>query len=211
MGNRDENQDQTPQDIPIFIDDTATLAGSNPENNDHKFVLQPIDDNRQEWSLDRIYYASIGRLPFPVEVWMYINTSPTDPTSPTELYASPQALARAQATRYPPKGQPLTIDVLRWGYRVTGEWHIGYLVEVLHQRQQRNNPDVVPLWTRMTLQILDDSYRNMAIAFPGTIWPTAAVGMTVHLPALRAVERSGINVWSVDQSGYVSWTWQGTQ
>lgn len=144
-------------------------------------------------------------MPFPVQLWRSINTLPTDPTSPTMLYADPQALARAQATQYPPQGQPIVIQVLPYGYQLTGEWHIRYLNDVLSQRQQRPNPDLSPIWTHNRLQILDNSYRTMNIIVPGTIWPTAAVEVTTNLLALRAVEGSGIHIWNIDQNGYVSW------
>ena len=75
--------------------------------------------------------------------------------------------------------------MLPHGYLVRGEWHIGYLNNVLDQRQQRPNPDTTPMWSRNQLQTLDASYRQSNYAVPGTVWPTAAVGMTTNLPNLR--------------------------
>ncbi|KAH6955946.1 hypothetical protein BKA56DRAFT_502986, partial [Ilyonectria sp. MPI-CAGE-AT-0026] len=197
------------QDIPIFVDNTATPAGPLIINSNNQFLLRPIANNQQAQPPARLPHAST--IPFPVEVWRSVTTLPTDPISPTMLYADPQALARAQTIQYPPQGQPVTVEVLPLGYQVRGEGHIGYLNDVLHQRQQRLLPDTSPMRTYNRLQTLANSYRNMNITVPRTIWPTAAVGMTTNLPTLRAVEGSGIHIWNVDQNGYVSWIWQGTQ
>ncbi|KAK5997931.1 hypothetical protein PT974_00298 [Cladobotryum mycophilum] len=209
MYNRSQSQRQNPRDIPIFVDNTATPAGPLAVNNNNQFVLRPIVNNQQARPPDQLYHAST--MPFPVEIWRSINTLPTDPTSPTMLYTDPQALARAQATQYPPQGQPMTVEALPYGYQLRGEWHIGYLNDTLYQRQQRPNPDMSPIWTQNRLQILDDSYCNRNVIVPGTMWPTAAVGIITNLPTLRAVERSGIYIWNVDQNGYIIWVWQGTQ
>ncbi|KAH8670772.1 hypothetical protein BGZ61DRAFT_363329 [Ilyonectria robusta] len=209
MYNRNQSQRQNPQDIPIFVDHSATPAGPFPVNNNNPFILRPIANNQQVPLPARLPHISTA--PFPVEYWRSATTLPTDPTSPTMLYADPQALARAQATQYPPQGEPVITEVQPFGYQVRGEWHIGYLNNALYQRQERIHPDVTPIWTYNRLQTLDSSYRNMNITVPGTVWPTAAVGMTSNLSNLRAIEGSGIHIWNIDPNGYIQWMWQGTQ
>lgn len=138
-------------------------------------------------------------------------TLPTDPVSPTVLYRDPQALARAQAVQYPPQGHPVTIEMRPTGYELRGEWHIGYLNLAVYERQQRPHLDTAPIWTHTQLQDFYDIYRNRQITVPGTVWPTAAVGMTTNLPTIRAAEGSRIHIWSVDANGYITSVWQGTQ
>ncbi|KAL6411763.1 hypothetical protein AUP68_04137 [Ilyonectria robusta] len=209
MYNRNQSQRQNPQDIPIFVDHSATPAGALPVNSNNQFILRPIANNQQTQHPACLPYASLT--PFPVEYWRATTTLPTDPTSPTMLYADPQALARAQATQYPPQGQSVITEVLPFGYQLSGEWHVGFLNNVIAERQRCPLPDVTPMWNYNQLRNIDNIYRNMNIAVPGTNWSTAAVGMTTNLPVLRAAERSGMYIWNVDQNGYVMWIWQGTQ
>ncbi|KAH8662769.1 hypothetical protein BGZ61DRAFT_368484 [Ilyonectria robusta] len=208
MYNRNQSQHQNAQGIPIYVDNTATPVGPFVVNSNNQFILRPIPNNQQAQHPSRIPH--IATTPFPIELWRSSTTLPTDPTSPTVLYADPRARARAQATRYPPQGQPVTTEVLPFGYQVRGEWHIGYLNHLMQQQQQRPHPDINPMWTHSGLQAHDATYRNMGVSVPGTTWPTAAVGMTLNQPSIRAIERSGIHIWNINPYGYVEWIWQGT-
>jgi hypothetical protein len=97
------------------------------------------------------------------------------------------------------------------GFAVTGEWHVGYLEDTWRQQQRRFNPDVNPMWSSQVFQLNDSAYRRSNYAVPGTVWPTAAVGMTSHVPQLRGIEGSGVHFWQVTPSGYVQFMWYGPQ
>lgn len=209
MYNRNQSQRQNPQNIPVFVDYSSTPAGMPQVNSNNPFILRPIANNQQMQAPARLAHPTT--MPFPVEYWRANTTLPTDPTSPTVLYADPQAYIRAHTTKYPPQGQPVTTQVLPFGYQLNGMWHVGFLDDVIAVGQQRSNPDVLPMWNYSQLQNIDNEYRNMNVTIPGTNWPTAAVGMTTNLPVLRAAERSGMHICNVDRNGYVEWIWQGTQ
>ncbi|KAH6959992.1 hypothetical protein BKA56DRAFT_500426 [Ilyonectria sp. MPI-CAGE-AT-0026] len=141
MYNRNQSQRQNAPDIPIWVDNTgtATPAGPFPVNNNNQFILRPIANNQQGQLPACLPHTSTA--PFPVEFWSHtvstVTTLPIDPTSPTTLYADPQVLTRAQATQYPPQGLPVITEALPFGYQVRGGWHIGYLNDVIYERQHR--------------------------------------------------------------------------
>ncbi|RSL78845.1 hypothetical protein CEP52_017596 [Fusarium oligoseptatum] len=206
---RRQRQRQNEANIPIFVDNTATPAGPRINQN-NSFVLQPIENNQQAQAIGRYDHNAV--LPFAVQAWRRENTLPTDPTQAAVYYAmDPYAYSRASRTYHEPQGQPVVVDTLAWGYEAAGQWHVGWFGDALAQRQQRPFPDTTPMWSRGTLQALDRQYRDANMAYTGLVWPTPAIGMTEHLPTIRAVERSGIYVQDVDRNGYVMWVWQGTQ
>lgn len=205
-----QRQRQNPPDIPVFVDNTATLVGGLSLNQNNRFVLQPIENNQQAQAIGRYNHTAVP--PFAVQTWRLANTSPTDITSAAMYYAAnPGAYVTASSTYFPPQGQPIVIDRLAWGYKAAGLWHVAYLEDSLGGRQQRIDPDVCPLWTHNILRSLDRVYRHEEVTYTGLSWPTPAIGMTLSLPAIRAVERSGIYIQSIDRNGYVTWVWQGTQ
>ncbi|KAI8712309.1 hypothetical protein NCS52_00586200 [Fusarium sp. LHS14.1] len=209
MFNRRQSQRQNPPDIPIFVDSTATPARSAPSN---QWVLAPMPNNQQIQAPQR--FIPIRDLPpFAVQQWYAQHTLPTDERSAIVYFATnPGARDRAYLTTYPPQGDPVYIHTLPWGWVAIGNWHVAYLNYALDQREARPNPDITPRWDISTLQGLDQQLRGPPeLSMRGTHWPTPAVGMTTYLPTIQEAERTGIHVRSVDQSGYVSWAWQGTQ
>lgn len=211
MSNRQQpqHQRQSPPDIPIFVDNTATIEPLRV-NQDNRFILQPIEDNRQAQAIGRYDHNAVPG--YPVEGWRLHYTRPSDITSaPVYFAANPGAYATAANTYFPPRGEPIVVDTLAWGYEATGRWHIAHLQDSLGERQQRVDPDVYPLWSRDVLRSLDRVYRHEEVTYTGLMWPTPAIGMTMYLPTIRAVERSGMLIQYLDRDGYVKWIWQGTQ
>lgn len=126
------------------MDQSATLPGALAVNTNNQFVLRSIANNQQSRPPDCLPYALT--MPFSVEYWRSHTTLPIDLTSSTRLYIDPQVLVRVQATQYPPQGQPVTIEMLLYGYQLRGEWHVGYLNNVIYYQQCRNKPDIYPTW-----------------------------------------------------------------
>ncbi|KAH8651970.1 hypothetical protein BGZ61DRAFT_374925, partial [Ilyonectria robusta] len=73
--------------IPIFVDHTVIPAGPILVNEHNQFILQPIVNNQQIQYPACLNYTVI--IPFLVEHWKTLTTLPTNPTSPTRLYANP--------------------------------------------------------------------------------------------------------------------------
>ncbi|KAI8711131.1 hypothetical protein NCS52_00174600 [Fusarium sp. LHS14.1] len=203
-----QSQPQNPPNIPVFVDATATQVGGLPSNQNNRFILRPIENNQQAQATRRYNHNAVP--PFPVQTWQLINTSLIDITSATVYFAAnPGAYAIASSTYFPPQGQPIIIDILAWGYEVTGQWHVAYLEDSLGHRQRQIEPNVYPVWTRGILRSLDRVYRHEEVIYTGLSWPTPAIGMTMSLLAIREVERSGIYIHTIDRNGYVTWLWQG--
>lgn len=67
------------------------------------------------------------------------------------------------------------------------------------------------MWSTNVFQTADAYYRANNVVIPGTVWPTAAVGMNQNLQQFRAIERSGITYWEVLPNGHIKWMWSGRQ
>ncbi|KAH8646080.1 hypothetical protein BGZ61DRAFT_376979, partial [Ilyonectria robusta] len=86
--------------IPVFVDYSSIPTGILQVNSNNPFILCPITNNQQMQAPARLAHPTI--MPFPVEYWRANTTLPIDLTSPTILYADPQAYIRAHTTKYPP-------------------------------------------------------------------------------------------------------------
>ncbi|EEU36817.1 uncharacterized protein NECHADRAFT_75712 [Fusarium vanettenii 77-13-4] len=208
MFNRRQSQRQNPPDIPIFVDSTVTPATRAPSN---QWVLAPIPNNQQIQAPQR--FGPDDLPPFAVQQWYAQHTLPTDERSATVYFdMNPGARDRAHLTGYPPRGEPVAVHTMPWGWLVTGNWHVAWLDHALNTQYHRPHPDITPRWTRGTLEGLDLELRGPPrYTVNGTLWPTPATGMTRYVPTIREAERTGLYIRSIDQSGYVTWAWQGTQ
>lgn len=198
---------QTPIGFTIYTDNTATPPMTLPVNQDNPYILRPIASNSQQ----NTHLARLGASHYPVTRWMAVNTQPGDILSRGLFLEDPQQRAIATATQYPPLGQPVEVSQVPAGYLVNGQWHYQYLHDVYQQQQQRNNPDVNPMWSVRTFQAADAVYRNTNHTVPGIVWPSAASGMASNLDGFRAIESSGIHYLGVNPNGYINWYWNGTQ
>jgi hypothetical protein len=123
---------------------------------------------------------------------------------------TPQQMHTAYNTTFVPAGNPVTVATLPQGYNVQGNWHAGQLHNAVNERLACPVPDAVPFWTTQSLQQQDAAYRA-GPPIPGTMWPTPAVGMTMHVPTLQVAQQNGMHINTVNPQGHIVWTWQGRQ
>lgn len=66
------------------------------------------------------------------------------------------------------------------------------------------------MWSLGVFTASDAFYWASNLAVPSTVWPTAAVGMNLNLPQLRAFESLGVHFRYILLNGYCQFIWYGT-
>jgi hypothetical protein len=221
------------QSFQIYEDNTTTLPGRYPSNQNNQFVLQPAQSANSNPGFIgngmRVREAAGFFTPIPSQVtpgwentgvsqpvhntfdvnaWLAQNT----PVGANRHFAlmTPQQTHWAFNNSFTPQGNPVTIQPSTHGYNVHGNWHMGQLHGAINGRIDRPMPDVVPFWTAQALQRQDNQYRA-GPPIPGTLWPTPAIGMTMHVPTIQAAQHHGMHINTINPQGHVQWTWQGRQ
>ncbi|KAF5725172.1 hypothetical protein FMUND_95 [Fusarium mundagurra] len=194
----------------IFEDRTATPSTRFPSNQNNQFVLQPaVAANNLPGHLgtgQRVREAAGFFPPIPQPVlhgqenlgvvqpahnvfnmnsWIAQNAPPGANTNVGLL--TPAQLHTAYNTSFVPAGAPIAVATANQGHIVERNWHAGQLHNAVNQRLARPVPDAVPFWTVRTLQRQDAAYRA-GPPIPATMWPTPAVGMTMHVPTLQVAQ-----------------------
>ncbi|EXL90518.1 hypothetical protein NOF04DRAFT_20546 [Fusarium oxysporum II5] len=220
-------------DFKIFEDNTRTVPCPVPSNQNNQFVLQPaVAANNLPGHLGTGqvvreaagFFQPIPRLVlhgqenlgvqqpvhnvFNTNGWIAQNAPPGANTNVGLL--TPAQLHTAYNTSFVPAGAPATVATWNQGYSVEGNWHAGQLHNAVNQRLARPVPDAVPFWTAQTLQRQDAAYRA-GPPIPATMWPTPAVGMTMHALTLQVAQQNGMHINSVNPQGHIVWTWTGRQ
>ncbi|KAJ4152227.1 hypothetical protein NW765_017736 [Fusarium oxysporum] len=184
----------------IYKDQTATPSCRFPSNQNNQFALQPAQASNclpPNVGTGQIVREAAGFLP---------------PIPNLVLYGQENArqMHTAYNTTFVPAGNPVTVAIYPQGYNLGGNWHAGQLHNAVNERLARPVPDAVPFWTSQSLQQQDAAYRAGPL-IPGTMWPTPAVGMTMHVPTLQVAQQNGMHINSVNPQGHIVWTWQGRQ
>ncbi|KAF4334921.1 hypothetical protein FBEOM_11233 [Fusarium beomiforme] len=221
------------QAVPIYEDNTATPSARIPSNQNNQFVLQPAQSANSLPGYigtgQRVREAAGFFTPIPIPVlagqedltvaqpvhnvfdvngWMAQNT-PAGANHQLHLL-TPQQLHTAYNTTFAPAGNPVAVTTTPHGYHVQGNWHMGQVHNAMNERMARPVPDAVPFWTSHGLVRQDEAYRA-GPPIPGTMWPTPAVGMTMHVPTIQIAQQNGMHIQTVNPQGHVQWIWQGRQ
>ncbi|KAI3573775.1 hypothetical protein IWW34DRAFT_706719 [Fusarium oxysporum f. sp. albedinis] len=221
------------QAVQIYEDNTATPSCRVPSSQNNQFVLQPAQSANSlpgyMGTGQRVRESSGFFTPIPVPVlagqenrsvaqpvhnvfdvngWMAQNT-PAGANHQLHLL-TPQQLHTAHNTTFVPAGNPVAVTTTTHGYHVEGNWHMGQLHGAINERMARLVPDAVPFWTANGLVRQDQAYR-VGPPIPGTMWPTPAVGMTMHVPTIQVAQQNGMHIQTVNPQGHVQWIWQGRQ
>ncbi|KAH7461495.1 hypothetical protein FOMA001_g19089 [Fusarium oxysporum f. sp. matthiolae] len=200
----------------IHEDQTATPSCRYPSNQNNQFALQPSQTANSlpgHIGTGQIVREAAGFLPPIPNLVLHgqenIRNTPVGANTNVALL-TPQQMHTAYNTSFVPAGNPVTVEAYPQGYNIGGTWHAGQLHNAGNQRLARPVPDVVPFWTSHSLQQQDAAYQA-GPPIPGTMWPTPAVGMTMHVPTLQVAQQNGMHINSVSPQGQIVWTWQGRQ